>query len=65
MPIVEATFVAANAKDAMGRTDRRLSQRLEQAMVKAAADCCAAGITDPAVIKDRMMAAYRAERARG
>lgn len=57
MPIVEATFVAAAV-----RNDKRLALRLEAAMAGAVQACHDEGITDPVIIKERMMAAYRAER---
>lgn len=62
MPIVSAAFVSVDAKDASGITNRSLSKRLEAVMSKAVADTYNEGITDPVVIKERMMAAYRAER---
>ena len=65
MPIVEATFVAADVHDGQGRRDKRLALRLEAAMAGAVQACHDEGITDPALIKERMMAAYRAERNNG
>ncbi len=65
MPIVEASFASVAAKDAKGHLDRPLSRRLEAAMAGAAQACRDAGITDPNAIKERMMAAYRTERANG
>ena len=59
MPIVEGTFAAAYV-----RGDKALSKRLEEAMSKAIQAAHDEGITDPAVIKERMMAAYRAERGK-
>lgn len=55
MPIVQATFVSAYV-----RGNRALSKRLEAAMAKAIDTARDEGITDPGVIKERMMAAYRA-----
>jgi hypothetical protein len=60
MPVAEGTFVAAAV-----RNDRPLAKRLEAAMSAAVTAAHAEGITDPDLIKERMMAAYRAERARG
>lgn len=59
--IVEAVGVSANAK--LPR-DRTLSQRIEAAMSQAVRDCYAEGITDPAVIRERMLAAREAAKER-
>ncbi len=63
--IVEATFVAADVHDGQGRRHKMLALRLEKAMAAAVQACHDDGITDPIVIKERMMAAYRTERANG
>jgi len=65
MPIVEATFVAADVHDGQGRRDKALAKRLELAMAASVQISHELGITDPAIIKERMMAAYRMERGNG
>lgn len=65
MPIVEATFVAADVHDGTGRRNKALALRLEAAMAGAVQACHDEGIIDPAIIKRRMMAAYHTERTNG
>lgn len=57
MPIVQATFVSAYV-----RGNRALSKRLESAMAKAIDAAHDNGITDPGVIKERMITAYMKEK---
>ena len=64
MPIVEATFVAADVHDGHGRRDKTLALRLEAAMSAAVQTCHEQGVTNPTEIKEAMMAAYRSERAK-
>ena len=62
MPIVEAVWSAANVTDSMGRRRRDREKRLEAVMAAALQAAHNEGITDPVALKERMMAAYRAER---
>ncbi len=64
MPIVEATFVAADVHDGQGRRDKALALRLERAMAGAVQACHDAGVTDPDAINKAMLIAYRSERAK-
>lgn len=59
MPIVQATFVAAHVPK-----DKALSKRLEVAMAAAVQAARDEGITDPAIIRERMMTAYHNEKTR-
>lgn len=57
MPIVEAVMAAASVKDRMGREDKRLSKRIEDAMSAAVLEAYSKGITEPVQVKAMMMAA--------
>lgn len=57
MPIVEAAGTSASVRLPSGHEDRELSVKLEQVMVAEIEKCIAEGVTDPAVIRARKLAA--------